>query len=89
MLAWNNLLGFPYLYGYTPRTLERLLASHGFATLDVRPDTLVRLSDEATRAWAAVEERVAKLACRVTWTLGGRRGVEHAPWLDVYARRVA
>lgn len=86
-LAWNNLLGFPYLYGYTPFTLVRLLGTHGFQTLALRPDTLVRLADATTRGWAAVEERLVKSAWRAAWTLAGRRGVEGAPWLDVYLRR--
>jgi hypothetical protein len=30
-LAWNNLLGFPYLVGYTPRTLTSLVSRYGFA----------------------------------------------------------
>jgi SAM-dependent methyltransferase len=86
-LAWNNLLGFPYLYGYTPRTLARLCAAHGFATADVRPDTLVRLSDEATRRWAAVEESMVKGGWRLLWSLGCMRAIENAPWLDVVLRR--
>ena len=87
-LAWNNLLGFPYLYGYSLATLERLLGRFGFARVHVRPDTLVRLSDAATHAWAHAEERLAKLACRAAWRLAPRdRAHELAPWLDVYFRR--
>jgi hypothetical protein len=89
-LAWNNLLGFPYLYGYSLPTLTALLGRFGFATVHVEPDTLVRLSDATTRVWAHAEERVAKLACRVAWTLAPRaRAHELAPWLDVYFRRTA
>lgn len=88
-LAWNNLLGFPYLYGYTPRTLERLCAAHGLATAAVRPDTLVRLSDDATRPWASVEEAVVKSAWRLLWSLRGARAAERAPWLDVVLRRAS
>lgn len=29
-LAWNNLLGFPYLYGYTRGSLARVARRHGF-----------------------------------------------------------
>lgn len=31
-LAYHNLLGFPYLTGYTPRSLASLLARYGFET---------------------------------------------------------
>jgi SAM-dependent methyltransferase len=88
-LAWNNLLGFPYLYGYTPRTLERLCAAHGLATVVVRPDTLVRLSDDATRPWASLEEAAVKSAWRLLWSLRGARAAESAPWLDVVLRRAS
>jgi hypothetical protein len=32
-LAYNNLLGFPYLYGYTPKSLLSLLGGYGFRLL--------------------------------------------------------
>jgi SAM-dependent methyltransferase len=89
VLAWNNLLGFPYLYGYSIPTLDRLLARYDLARIAAHPDTLVRLSDRATRRWAELEERVAKLACRAAWTCargGRRRDYVAAPWLDVYYR---
>ncbi|HEU4754922.1 MAG TPA: methyltransferase domain-containing protein, partial [Armatimonadota bacterium] len=53
LLAWNNLLAFPYLYGYSVRTLDWLLSWPGFRRVDRRADTLCRLSDELTRPWAA------------------------------------
>lgn len=78
-LAWNNLLAFPYLHGYTPETLERLMRGAGFCPVARRGDTLVRLADADTRRWAAWEERLVKL---------GLAAVAHvlrdaAPWLDV------
>ena len=89
-LAWNNLLGFPYLYGYSLPTLTALLGRFGFAPVHAEPDTLVRLSDATTRLWARGEERLVKLACRAAWTLAPhQRAHERAPWLDVYFRRLA
>ena len=79
-LAWNNLLGFPYLYGYSVATLDRLLGDFGFARLAVRPDTLVRLSDAATAAWAVWEERIVKALWRLAW----RDDADLAPWFDAY-----
>src|SRR6266849_6387859 len=32
-IAWNNLLAFPYLHGYSVRTLDWLLACHGFGRI--------------------------------------------------------
>jgi SAM-dependent methyltransferase len=88
-LAWNNLLGFPYLHGYSVPTLDHLLARYELGRIAAHPDTLVRLSDDATRRWAAAEERVAKLGCRVLWSLRrdrARRAYGTAPWLDAYYR---
>jgi SAM-dependent methyltransferase len=89
LLAWNNLLGFPYLHGYSARTLDRLLSPHGMQRLSVRADTLCRLADEQTRLWARWEERGVKLLCRIAAGLlsvpcPGRRPA--APWLDAYYR---
>lgn len=86
LMAWNNLLAFPYLNGYSVRTLDWLLGWHGFQRLAVEPDTLCRLADAETRAWAHAEEwalkAVARLAARME-----RRTFVRAPWLDLYYRR--
>jgi len=79
-LAWNNLLGFPYLYGYSVATLDRLLAGVGFARIAVRPDTLVRLADDKTALWAAWEERILK----AVWRLAFYADPGSAPWFDAY-----
>ncbi|MDQ6799767.1 MAG: class I SAM-dependent methyltransferase [Acidobacteriota bacterium] len=38
ILGHSNLLGFPHLYGYSPRSLQRLLASNGFTNIGLRTD---------------------------------------------------
>ncbi len=88
-MAWNNLLGFPYVYGYTVSTLDQLLARHGFARWDVQVDTLMTLTDEASTAWARWEERLMKYACMAVARVGQIRGIsdyQFSPWLDVYYR---
>lgn len=88
-LAWNNLLAFPYLYGYSVRSLEWLLSWHRFQLIRVVPDTLCRLSDPQTRGWASWEERVLKAAtrglARVEAMLPGSN-LHLAPWIDLYFR---
>ena len=88
-LAWNNLVGFPYLNGYAVGTLDRLVASHGFERIVAVPNTLVTLADADTRASAVLEERCVKLACRIAWRrqIPGPARLAKAPWLDVYYRR--
>src|SRR4051812_23490987 len=79
-LAHNNLLTFPYRWGFTPRSLRMLLESTGFRTLSTIGDVLVPTADEWTRPWARVEERLVKLAIQV---VGHSPDVR--PWFEVYA----
>jgi SAM-dependent methyltransferase len=76
VLAHNNLLGFPYRFGFSPDSLRRLLADVGFAVEGIVGDILVPTADEWTRRWAAVEERVVRPLTR-RWK----------PWFEVYARK--
>jgi SAM-dependent methyltransferase len=82
-LAHNNLLTFPYRYGFTIRSLTRLLDRLGFRVQHVEGDVLVPIADEWTRRWASAEERLVKLALGVA----ARRVPKWAPWIEVYAVR--
>ncbi len=85
-MAWNNLVTFPYLHGYSIDTLDRLMAEYGFARVHAEGDVLTRLADEQTKSWAAWEERILK----ALWTMANRFHpssiAARAPWLDVYYR---
>ena len=91
LLAWNNLLSFPYLYGCDVTTLDRLVTQHGFRKEAAYPDTLVTASTPATRWWAQLEERLVKALCRSAWQIetwiDGSR-YQTACWLDIYYRRI-
>jgi SAM-dependent methyltransferase len=78
LLAQNNLLTFPYRFGFTPDSLRRLLTDCGFAVADVAWDTLVPTADKWTRRWAVVEERLVKPLTR-----------RFRPWFEIYARRAS
>lgn len=78
-LAHNNLLTFPYRWGFTPRSLRRLLETTGFRTVRTVGDVLVPTSDEWTKPWARFEERLLKLATRI------QRSPDRLPWFEVYA----
>jgi SAM-dependent methyltransferase len=80
ILAHNNLLTFPYRWGFTPRSLQTLVESVGFRLEKVVGDVLVPTSDEWTRAWARSEERLIKWAMRRS--LGG---ADRFPWFEIYA----
>lgn len=81
LLAQNNLLSFPYRWGFTPRSLARLLRDHGFSIRAFRADVLVPIADEWTQPWAAREERVMKRAMRAA----ARVDRSFAPWFEMYA----
>jgi SAM-dependent methyltransferase len=86
-LAHNNLLGFPYRYGFTPGSLTRLVQRLGFSVVQVTGDVLVPIADRWTRRWAAVEEKLVKRAIGVTARFSrGERPL--APWFELYARVV-
>ena len=76
VLARNNLLTFPYRFGFTPRSLARLLRETGFEVERVVSDVLVPTADEWTRRWAVLEERAVKRLTK-RWS----------PWFEVYARK--
>jgi hypothetical protein len=84
-LAQNNLLGFPYRFGFTVPALSRVLTRLGFRVEHVVGDVLVPIGDQWTRPWARLEERVVKglgaLAARTPL-----RERVMAPWIEVYAR---
>jgi SAM-dependent methyltransferase len=83
LLAQNNLLTFPYRWGFNVASLSQLLNDTGLNVERVDGDVLVPVRDEWTRPWARIEERVAKAGLRVL----AARDPARAPWIDVYARR--
>jgi 2-polyprenyl-3-methyl-5-hydroxy-6-metoxy-1,4-benzoquinol methylase len=85
ILAQNNLLTFPYRWGFTVASLGRLLRECGLSVERVCGDVLVPTGDEWTRVWARVEERVAKAAIR----LAVAHRPERAPWIELYGRVAA
>jgi SAM-dependent methyltransferase len=76
VMAHNNLLTFPYRFGFTPHALGELLGDAGLEVERVVFDSLVPTADEWTRRWARVEERLLRPLTRVS-----------KPWFEVYARR--
>jgi SAM-dependent methyltransferase len=82
MLAHNNLLSFPYRWGFTPESLKRLVDEAGFDEVEIVGDVLVPTADCWTHPWARAEERLVKGALK---TIGGLAGAE-PPWFEIYAR---
>jgi SAM-dependent methyltransferase len=88
MLAWNSLLAFPYVYGYTLGTLTGLAESHGFRRTGCIPDRRAPVPTEYLNLGAVVEERCCEWMCRTVRQAPGPAGqFPFAPWLDVYFER--
>lgn len=83
-LAWNNLLGFPYLHGYSVGTLDRLLGRHGFRRRGVYGDALLPLADRHTKLWARWEEHIVKWGCRLLAAQPFQPAGHWYPWMDLY-----
>jgi hypothetical protein len=84
-LAQNNLLGFPYRYGFTPGSATRLVERLGMRVEHVVGDVLVPIADRWTRRWAALEERLVKRVIAVGAHVS-RGDKPLAPWFELYAR---
>ena len=84
-LAQNNLLGFPYRYGFTPAAVTRLVERNGMRVEQVVGDVLVPIADRWTKRWAALEERLVKrvIGAGARMSSGDK---PLAPWFEVYAR---
>ncbi|HYP07722.1 MAG TPA: methyltransferase domain-containing protein [Bryobacteraceae bacterium] len=85
-LAYNNLLGFPYLYGYTPETLNRLLARAGFTYERGFNSELV------TTPFADVSARIAREQRNVSqavaeWSTRTSASTLTGPWIEAVYRR--
>jgi hypothetical protein len=86
--AYNNFMTFPYLVGYTHDSLRAMLDAHGFKILSVRGDTIVRLADAGTRAFAIKEEaRYKRATMRLCRRMEATSRGFYFPWMDVIARK--
>jgi 2-polyprenyl-3-methyl-5-hydroxy-6-metoxy-1,4-benzoquinol methylase len=84
-LAQNNLLGFPYRFGFTPAAVTRLVERNGMQVEHVFGDVLVPIADRWTKRWAALEERLVKrvIGAGARISTGDK---PLAPWFELYAR---
>jgi len=85
-LAYNNLLGFPYLYGYTMETLNHLLARAGFTYERGFNSELI------TTPFADVSKRIAREQSRVSravaeWSTRTSSTTLTGPWIEAVYRR--
>jgi SAM-dependent methyltransferase len=88
-LAYNNLLGFPYLHGYTEASLNRLVSRMGFEYVRGFNSELITMpfADVSTRIHneqSAVSETIADWSARASQLTGALTG----PWIELVYRRL-
>jgi SAM-dependent methyltransferase len=88
-LAYNNLLGFPYLYGYDAEALKSLVERHGFKYLrGFNSELLTMPFADLTRRidseQKSISAAVADWSTRTTVESGTLTG----PWIEMLFRKV-
>jgi SAM-dependent methyltransferase len=87
-MGYNNLLGFPYQYGYGRETLERLIEPFGFRLEGMLNSELLTLPLPEQREWVAREERTINSEVRMlAGSVLARRGTLTGPWIEMWFRR--
>jgi hypothetical protein len=82
LLGFNNLLGFPYLHGYTPKALNRLLKANRFEPVTIHNSSLLtppypQVSAQTCEEW------------RKTRREGESAPAVSGPWIEVVSRRAS
>jgi SAM-dependent methyltransferase len=88
-MAYNNLLGFPYQYGYNGAALEKLIKPFDFRPEGMLNSELLTLPLPEDPEWVvdeeqAIQEGVHLLAHSV---LHNREGELAGPWIELWFRR--
>jgi hypothetical protein len=87
-LEWNNLLGFPYLHGYTAETLNRTVRKQGFEAVRGFNSELITMpfpdpSSAVTQEQLDNSARVSEWSSRTT----AERSTLTGPWIEVIYRK--
>ena len=87
-LGYNNLLGFPYLYGHNRATLERLIEPFGFAFGGILNSELLTLPLPEHAAWVEREERAinAEMRMLANSVIADTSGAATGPWIEMWFR---
>jgi SAM-dependent methyltransferase len=88
-LAYNNLLGFPYLYGYTAESLNGLVSNHGFKPVFGANSELVTMpfadmTRRITREQTVISQAVSEWSEAAALASGKLAG----PWIEMVFRKL-
>jgi SAM-dependent methyltransferase len=90
VMGYNNLLGFPYLYGYSGDTLTRLIQPYGFRYESALNSELLTFPLPENPEWVEKEERAINKGVRLlaNSVLADGSGDLIGPWIEVWFRAV-
>lgn len=85
VLGYNNLLGFPYLYGHNRTTLARLIEPFGFRFSRILNSELLTLPLPDDVPWVKAEERTINREMRLLANsiIADAAGTATGPWIEV------
>jgi hypothetical protein len=88
-MAYNNLLGFRYLYGHSAATLARLAEPCGFRLEGTRNSELLTFPLPENPKWVEREERAIgrEMHLLERSMLRSREGALIGPWIELWFRR--
>lgn len=88
-LAYNNLLGFPYLHGYTAQSLHRLVTAEGFELVRAFNSELVTLPFADPRDAIIREEReISRAVANWSSQQAADQPTLTGPWIELAFRKI-
>jgi SAM-dependent methyltransferase len=89
-LGYENLLAFPYLYGYDSHTLELIASAHGFERIGARDSDLIILPFPEVPSWMLAERRAFAAASRNLAAIrdAAAAGYLTGPWIEMTFRAI-
>ena len=88
-LAYNNLLGFPYLYGYSMRTLDWLMQRMGFEHMrGFNSELLTTPFADLTSEVEREQKRVSREVGTLEYSYAKQFVTLTGPWIEVVYRMV-
>jgi SAM-dependent methyltransferase len=89
-MGYNNLLGFPYFYGYSRETLQKLIERYGFSLAGAQPSELLAFPLPEEPGWVKQEEtRISsELGFLENSVLADAAGISIGPWVEVWFRAI-
>ena len=90
VMGYNNLLGFPYLYGYNSEALIRLISPHGFRYEGALNSVLLTFPLPDNPEWVEQEEHAINkdVRLRANSVLADGSGSLIGPWIEMWFRAV-